>query len=353
MRVCFFGAYDPAYPRNRILRAGLALHGAEVLEARVVERRAWRRWPALAAAFGRSGARSDVVLVPEFRHKDVPLARALCGRRRLVFDPLVSRYDTLVGDWQLHADDSGQAAWNRGIDRWSFRLADLVLCDTWAHGALFESLGARRGSLRRVVVGAEDAFFAVPAPPPAPPVRIVYVGGFLPLHGVGVMLDALAWLERERRELPGFEATFAGRGIEFEDARRRAGELGLGRAGFPGPIAYGDLPGWLASAHIVLGAFDEGEKAGRVIPHKVYQGLAAGRAVVTGDGDGLRELFTPGRDLLAVPRGDAGALAEALERVIRDEALRAALGAAGRSRALEVGTPERVGASLLAALEAG
>ncbi|HEY6865895.1 MAG TPA: hypothetical protein VI792_01490, partial [Candidatus Eisenbacteria bacterium] len=124
--VCFFGAWDPGYPRNRILREGLRRAGVTVLEARVRERRALLRYPALAAAFARRGRAAEVVLVPEFRHKDVPLARALAGSRRLVFDPLVSRHDTLVEDWGLHAPRSLQARWNLGIDRWSLGLADLV-----------------------------------------------------------------------------------------------------------------------------------------------------------------------------------------------------------------------------------
>src|SRR5262249_21996847 len=48
-RICFFGAYDPGYPRNRMLREGLTRAGDVVLEARVAERRAFRRYPALVA----------------------------------------------------------------------------------------------------------------------------------------------------------------------------------------------------------------------------------------------------------------------------------------------------------------
>jgi glycosyltransferase involved in cell wall biosynthesis len=353
MRLCFFGAWDPAYPRNRVLREGLRRAGVEVLEARVREHRAFRRYPALLAAFARAGRAADVLLVPEFRHKDVPLARLVAGRRRLVFDPLVSRHDTLVGDWGLHARDSAQARWNRHLDRWSLSLADLVLCDTWAHGELYESLGVPRGRLRRVLVGAEDAFFVVGAavPPPAPaPVRIVYVGGFLPLHGTRVMVEAVAQLERAAGNLPEFQVEMAGRGIEWKAARELAERLGVRRVSFTGGIPYAEAPRVLAGAHVVLGAFGAGAKAGRVIPHKVYQGLAAGRAVLTGDGEGLREVCEPGRHLAVVRRGDAEALAEGLGRLIRRAEERDALASAGRALALEVATPERVGASLLAGL---
>jgi hypothetical protein len=115
--LCFFGAWDPAYPRNRILREGARRAGFGVLETRVKSTRAFRRWPALVAEFARSGRAADVMFVPEFRHKDVPLAAMLRGRRPLVFDPLVSRWDTLVGDWKIHGQGSGQARWNRMLDR--------------------------------------------------------------------------------------------------------------------------------------------------------------------------------------------------------------------------------------------
>jgi glycosyltransferase involved in cell wall biosynthesis len=352
MRVCFFGAWDPAYPRNRILREGLRRAGAEVVEARVREHRAWRRYPALLAAGARAG-RFDALLVPEFRHKDVPLARLVAGRHPLVFDPLVSRYDTLVEDWGLHAEGSLQARWNGYLDRWSLGLADVVLCDTWAHGALFESLGAPRARLRRVLVGAEDAFFEVGAagPTPAGAVRVVYLGGFLPLHGTGVVLDAVAILERERADLPAFQVELAGTGIEWTAAREHAARLGLQRVSFPGRVEYAQAPRVLAESHIVLGAFGAGAKTGRVIPHKVYQGLAAGRAVLTGDGEGVREVFEPNVHLAVVPRGEAEALAEALARLIHGTREREAMAHAGRARALECATTARVGESLRAALE--
>ena len=214
---------------------------------------------------------------------------------------------------------------------------------------LYESLGVPHARLARVLVGAEDAFFATPAPPPGGPVRLAYLGGFLPLHGTLTIVEALAQLEHQPG-LPAFEAELAGTGIELEAARARARELGLTRVSFPGRVPYERAPAWLARAHLVLGAFGAGAKAGRVIPHKVYQGLAAGRAVVTGDGDGVREVFEPGVELELTPRGDAAALARTLARLIADPREREVLGRRGRARALEVATPERVGRSLLEAI---
>ncbi len=351
-RVCYFGAYDPDYPRNRILRAGLRAAGIEVRQCCAPSRwRAWRRYPALAARFTSASRGAQVLLVGEFRHKDMPLARCLKGSRCLVFDPFVSREDTLVHDWRKHAPRSWQARWNRLWDRVSLKAADLVLCDTWAHGDLYQELGAPRSRLRRVLVGAEQAFFAVPPRASAETVRLLYAGGFLPLHGVPILLEAAARLEAT--VLDGIELVLAGSGRDYEPARRQAAELGLRRTRFLGPWPYAKLPELIEQADIVLGIFDAGDKASRVIPHKVYQGLAAGRAVVTGDSPALREVFEPERHLIAVPRGDAAALAEGLRRLIADRALRARLGGAARERATAVATPEAVGRELARAIFGG
>ena len=348
--VCCFGAYDPDYPRNRIVRAGLAAAGFGVVEVRAPAKRAWRRWPVLAAAWSRVAERTDLVLVPEFRHKDVPLAQALKGGRPLVFDPLVSRWDTLVADWGLHAEGSAQARWNRTIDRWTFRAADRLLCDTWAHAELFVALGAERSRLRRVLVGAEPEFFELPPPPEEGPVRISYIGGFIPLHGIGTVLEAVARLEARAAALPPFIVQLVGEGIDHDEARRAALALKLTRVDFIRRAGFGNAPHVLTSSHVALGAFGAGEKAGRVIPHKVWAGLAAGRAVVSGDGEGPREVFTDGVHLRLTPRGDAAALAGALADLIASSELRERLGAAGRARARELGSVEAVGRQLTEAL---
>jgi glycosyltransferase involved in cell wall biosynthesis len=59
------------------------------------------------------------------------------------------------------------------------------------------------------------------------------------------------------------------------------------------------------------------------------------------------EILTDGEHALLVPAGDAGALADALERLLGDAGLRARLGEAGRRLVLE----RYSGARLAAALE--
>jgi hypothetical protein len=54
MDVLFFGAYNPEYPRNVVLRRGLELNGVEVSECRVRPGpKFWLRYPLLVSRLAR------------------------------------------------------------------------------------------------------------------------------------------------------------------------------------------------------------------------------------------------------------------------------------------------------------
>ncbi len=65
-------------------------------------------------------------------------------------------------------------------------------------------------------------------------------------------------------------------------------------------------------------------------PLTAFEALAAGKAIVSTDADGLQDILTDGRDARLVPRRDARALAEAILALARDPAARARLGANAR-----------------------
>lgn len=65
-------------------------------------------------------------------------------------------------------------------------------------------------------------------------------------------------------------------------------------------------------------------------PLTAFEALAAGKAIVSTDADGLKDILTDGRDARLVPRRDARALADAIIALARDPDARARLGAAAR-----------------------
>ena len=358
MKVAFFGAYDPSYPRTRVLREGLEAHGAEVVAIQVPvgapvglrELELALRW--LGRAHG-----LDAVLVPSFGHRDVPLA-GLLGRAAgapVLFDPLVSRWDTQVGDLGRLAPGSLSAGRMRASDRLSLRLADEVLCDTWEHGDFFASeFGVDRRKLARIPVGADTFAFTLGdrrAPHPSVGVLdVVFVGGYLPLHGVRTVIEAASLLE-ERHGTRIASFTLIGSGMTLPTVERDVAAGGLTTVRLCRRMPYEDALARLARADLALGIFGTTPKAARVVPHKVFQAMALGLPVVTRRSAAIAEFFRDDEHLVLVPAGDAAALARAIEALAADPERRNRMGDAARLAVRAQGSPTRIGELLLETID--
>lgn len=96
------------------------------------------------------------------------------------------------------------------------------------------------------------------------------------------------------------------------------------------------MPETLNAAHIVcLPSYREG------LPRTLIEAAACGRAIVTTDVPGCREVVRQGENGLLVPVRDGAALAEALAALIADPARRRAMGARGREIAMAEFSVER------------
>jgi glycosyltransferase involved in cell wall biosynthesis len=131
--------------------------------------------------------------------------------------------------------------------------------------------------------------------------------------------DARAWIVGDA---PAGEEAFAA------ELRALAASLGIAdRVVFTGFVT--DVPGVLRCLDVVVHASVGREPFGRVI----VEAMMMGRPVVAADSGGPREIIEDGRTGLLVPRGDDAALAAAINRLLGDRALAAAMGEAGRREA--------------------
>ncbi|HXV14728.1 MAG TPA: glycosyltransferase [Candidatus Krumholzibacteria bacterium] len=338
--VCVFGGHHAGYPRSAVILAGLARLGVSVVSCvenprkKVVRRYAGlvRKWRHLDRGF-------DVVFVPEFRHKDVPLAHLLTRRAGLpcVFDPLVSRYDTRILD-RADADARGPQAWhNKNLDRVSFALADLILADTRAHADLFaEQLAPPDTPIRVLEVGCDDAVFhPAPPPPDAGVATVLFYGSYLPLHGVPVVVEAAERL----RDDPRLRFELVGDGQTRAEVERAVRERRLANIVMTPRVPAAELPKRIAGATVCLGIFGSTPKAARVVPNKVYQCMGMARAVVTMDSRAVRETFQVGEEIVATPPGDGEALAFAIRGLIENREYRERVARAGAARVARDFTP--------------
>lgn len=257
----------------------------------------------------------------------VELVWLVCALRRL---PLIAHV-------HLDVDASGPAgrllpAYKRLVLGPVLRSADRVIALT---GSMKEFLLDRYRLDRAkvdVVPNAVDARFFNPVTDPAEaethqngPLRVLFVGRLSVQKNLPRLLGALAGM----REL--VEAVVVGDGADRSDHERLASRLGLTTVRFVGAADPDGVRRWLAWADVLAMPSD---KEG--LPLVALEAMAAGVPVVATDVPGLRELVDgPG---LLVPASEAG-LAEGLDRLAGDAALRHDLAERGRSRAAEHSWP--------------
>jgi glycosyltransferase involved in cell wall biosynthesis len=223
--------------------------------------------------------------------------------------------------------------WMQPVDRWLGRLYSRLASVTVANcaacrRAVLADEQARPESVIVLENGVDlERFLAVPALDAGRPCRRVgAVANLRPVKGLDVLVRAAA---RVATAHPDLTFQVAGEGDlrpEMEQAVRDAGLAG--RFGLPGSVR--DIPGFLAGLEIaVLSSRAEG------MCNAVLEYMAAGRAIVATTVGANTEMIEYGVHGLLVPPDDAEALAAALDRLVRDPALAARLGAAARLRAVE------------------
>jgi glycosyltransferase involved in cell wall biosynthesis len=333
MRVLFFGTYDTRrHPRVQILMDGLRADGDTVEECNVPVgfdtdarvRMVQRPWLLVAAAYrvvacwvrlarlARRDEAYDAVVVGYLGHLDVHLARRLWPKRRIVLDYFVSLSDT-AADRGIGSPPVRRAL--AFADRAAVRAADVVVVDTDAQRATV--LARPRETTVAVPIGAPDWWFVGPSEIPPSPLRVLFFGLYTPLQGAPFIGRAIADLADD----PRIVFTMVGGGQDVGIARAAGGISP--NVDWRDWVEAAALPAMASEHHVCLGIFGTGPKALRVVPNKIYQGAAAGCALLTSDTAPQREML--GDAAVYVPPGHPLALAAALRALAGDPARVAAL----------------------------
>ena len=348
-RILFISGRETGYIRNRVLLAALRMHhDVTVLTPQL------RGIPArIATGLARYMLQLPAcdVVVAGFYGQPLALALSRLQRKPVILDAFVSTYDTLCEDRRRFRPDSLAGRLAFWLDAAGCRVARRVLTDTAANAAYFRgTFGLPGDKLAPIYVGCDESLFF-----PRPPVahregcEVFYYGAFLPLHGVDVILRAAELLKWH----PAIHFTVGGAGPGLRQMQQLATDLALSNVDFTGWIPIDRLPEYIAAADICLGGhFSKLPKASRVIATKTFQFVAMGKPTVLGDNAATRELFVPGKDVLAVPMGDPSALANAVQALAEDVTLRSRIAAGGRAR-FEAGATTAVIAQQLAELIGG
>jgi glycosyltransferase involved in cell wall biosynthesis len=227
------------------------------------------------------------------------------------------------------------------FSRWKYRHIDVFICASQCIARMMAGDGVPADRLvvvhegvdvghidRLMSVDAHAAFFL----PHGAPI-VGNVAALVPHKGQRHLIAAAA---KVVRDVPDARFLILGEGELRDSLQRQIKDLALERHVLL-PGFRDDVIGLLKSFDIfVMSSLTEG------LGTSILDAMACGKPVVGTAAGGIPEAVVDGETGLLVPPHDDDALAKALVRLLKDQALRASLGAAGRHRAVESFGVERM-----------
>jgi glycosyltransferase involved in cell wall biosynthesis len=342
LRVCYFGTYRENYSRNQLMITGLRLNGVVVNEChqtlwhgiedrvRVVSGE-WIKpsfWWRIISVYWRLlniykyVGDYDVLIVGYPGQLDLFLARFLSWlkHRPLVWDVFMSIYLISV---ERGLDKQSRLIinllhWFEGI---ALKLPDLLILDTNEYVRWFnQNYGIQPERFRLVPTGADDRIFL---PMPNTSVmdgkfRILYSGTFIPNHGVMYIVEAAKVLADE----PSILFELIGAGPELEQAKQFVTEHQLTNVLFLDWMEKEELIVHISQADICLGAFGTTPQSLMTVQNKIYEAMAMGKPLISGDSPAVRQVLTHGENIYLCERANGKSLADAILVLWKDSYLR-------------------------------
>ncbi|MEU7042668.1 glycosyltransferase family 4 protein [Streptomyces varsoviensis] len=292
-------------------------------------------------------------------HDNQTLGYGLLGLERAGFPLVTTVHHPITVDRRLDLDAAPDWRRRASVRRWygftrmqkrvARRLPSVLTVSGSSRQEIVDHLGVREDRVHVVHIGADTGLFSPDPAVPEIPGRIVTTSSAdVPLKGLVHLVEALA---KVRTEYPEAHLVVVGKRAEDGPVATAIERYGLGGAvEFVKGISDPELVDLMRSARIAcVPSLYEGFS----LP--AAEAMATGTPLVATTGGAIPEVAGPdGVSCLAVPPGDAQALAAGLGRLLGDAELRRRLGAAGRERVLArftwkqaaLGTVERYRAAM-------
>ncbi len=349
--ICFFGIYNPTYSRNEVLREGLETHGWRILDCLVDPQKyhGLKKYWKLSVLFSRMRKSADFVLVLYPGQSVLWLARLLAPGKKIIFDAFTSLYDSNVFDRQLYPAKSPLGFKDFFFDWLSWRLADINITDTKENLNYWQEKYSRRDHCLVVFVGSKIKAKSTLTRQPRLDNRFIvhFHGHYIPLQGVSYIIEAAKILA----DCKDIIFRVIGKGQEYEKVQRLTRKLGLSNVEFFPEMNYEKLKEKITEADIVLGIFGHTPKTARVIPNKVFEGLAMGKPVLTADTPAIAELLEDNINVSLCRQADPRSLAQKIVFLEKHEQLRKQIGQNGKHLYNERLRPGKIVEQLSSTLE--
>ncbi|MBV8614332.1 MAG: glycosyltransferase family 4 protein, partial [Acetobacteraceae bacterium] len=251
------------------------------------------------------------------------VAGALLARRWRV--PFYVEVNAPLADERGREGGLGLAGVARAMERFVWNRAARIAAVTGVLRDTIAAQGAPRARIEVVANGIDMASFAaIPAASGhGETVTVGFVGFMRAWHGLDRLLQEAARHGDARVQL-----LIVGDGPALAGLRRQAETLGLGRrVRFTGLARRDAVPGLLAEMDIVI----QPKAVAYASPLKIFEYMAAGRAIVAPDQPNIREVLAHEETALLFNPAEPDATWRAVLRLVEDAPLRHRLGVAARA----------------------
>lgn len=313
MKVCWFGIYKKDYSRNQILIDGSQQSGIQVIECNISSKESFK-YLKLIIKILKLRNQYDILFCAFPINYNVIIAK-LFQKKIIVADAFFPLFDAYVNDRRSSSKFSFKSIVYYILDKINLELADFVITDTEQHKKYWLNLNSGI-KIEAVPVGAySKEFFPINIAKNSDDFIVTFHGSYIPLQGIDKIVEAAEIL----KDNINIKFRFIGNGQLFKNINKIIESKALDIEIIPWLTAQ-ELNVKLNESDVILGIFGDTEKTDRVIPNKVFQGVAVKKPVITKDTLAVREIFNESE--LYLIDSSPEAIAKAIVNLYEDSNLR-------------------------------
>jgi len=340
--VCYFGTYRSEYSRNRIMIKGLRKNNVEVIECHenlwtgiedrvkavehgIINPNLWKR---MIGAYFRLFKKFknlpdfDVLVVGYPGQFDVFFAKLLTifKKKPIIWDVFMSIY-LISKERNLHLKNPISVKLLKIIEHLALRLPEKLIIDTKQYADWFyRNYKIPFEKFCIIPTGADDDVFCLDQYVEYQPKEkfiVLYYGTYIPNHGVPYMIEAAKYLNNDST----ITFQFIGEGPELDVCQKLIKKYNLQNVELYSWMEQEELKKYIREADIVLGAFGNTPQSLMTIQNKIYEGMAMGKVVITGDSETISDQFENYNEIILCDRDNPKDLSDKIIFVVNNQKL--------------------------------
>lgn len=339
LTVCYFGAYDLGFSRNKIYMRGLRENGVQIIECNDKSRGFFKYWR-LFRKHWLIRNKYNVMIVGYPGHIIVPFARFVSSKP-IIFDALGTLYEAEVFSHKAGPLKSFKI---KCIDWLAIKSAHMVLVESeHQRQFLIHKFDGNQNKFKVLYTGVDDDVFHPDASIQKESVfTVLFRGRLTPEAGVSHILLAADIIRHENIHL-----RIIGFGVCKKEIEQQIKDLKLNNVEFISKaLSSEELTQRMNECHISLGQFEQNDRLKRTIPHKAFESLAMKIPYITGCAEGVQEILKDEENCLMVNLADPEDIAKKILLLKNNPILREKLAKNGYHLYQDRFTPQILGNQL-------